>query len=155
MNFDQAFKAVIEHEKGYVNDPDDPGGETNYGISKRAYPHLDIKNLSLGQAKVIYLHDYWNKLRLDQLPVPVRFDMFDMGVNSGLGNAAKILQRAVGVADDGVIGPKTVAAANNLDPQLLDKRFNGQRLMFLSDNKMWQKYGRGWVKRVAQNLLND
>lgn len=155
MDFDKAFERVIGHEGGYVNDARDPGGETKYGISKRAYPFADIKNLTLDQAKDIYLRDYWNKLHLDELPACVRFDMFDAAVNSGIGAAAKFLQRAAGTAADGVIGKLTIAAANDLDPQLLDKRLSGYRLQYLADLSVFPTYGRGWLRRVASNLIED
>ena len=156
MNFDQAFQRVIGHEGGYVNDPRDAGGETKYGISKRAYPNVNIKDLTLDQAKAIYRADYWNKCHIDELPENVRFDMFDMAVNSGIGGAVKCMQRALGVTADGVWGRNTsAAAAATKDPQLLDKRFAGYRLMYLSDLAAFPTYGRGWVRRVASNLIED
>lgn len=155
MNFDSAFHLVIGHEGGYVNNPRDPGGETKYGISKREYPNLSIKNLTLGDAKQIYRNDYWDRLQLDQLPDAIRFDLFDAAVNSGLTTAAKLLQRAVKVADDGVIGSITISAANAMNPETLDKRLSGYRLLYLTEIKAWPVFGKGWVKRVANNLLDD
>jgi hypothetical protein len=155
MNFDQAFETVIGHEGGYVNDRRDPGGETKYGISKRAYPFLDIKGLTLDHAKEIYRQDYWNRLKLDQLPECVRFDLFDAAVNSGVRGAAIMLQKACEVIPDGKIGPQTIQAANSMDPEQLDSRLSGQRLLFLTELKTFPTYGRGWVKRVAMNLISD
>lgn len=155
MNFDQAFEKVIGHEGGYSNDKRDPGGETKYGISKRAYPFLDIKNLTLEHAKEIYRQDYWNRLKLDQFPECVRFDLFDAAVNSGVKAAAKMLQKACEVIPDGIIGQQTIAAANSMDPEQLDSRLSGQRLLFLTELKTFPTYGRGWVKRVATNLITD
>lgn len=155
MNFDSAFLLVIGHEGGYVNDPRDPGGETKFGISKRAYPKVDIKNLTMADAKHIYFSDYWNRLQLDKLPNDIRFDMFDAAVNSGLSMAAKFLQRAVKVPDDGIIGAGTIAAANAMKPELLDKRLNAQRLLFLCNTTNFPTYGKGWVRRVANNMLED
>lgn len=155
MNFDNAFKLVIESEGGYVSDPRDPGGETKYGISKRAYPNVDIKNLTIDQAKQIYLRDYWNKLQLDRLPDVIRFDLFDAAVNSGLMTSAKLLQRACNVQDDGIIGSRTVDAANAMNPLILDKRLSGYRLLYICDIKTFPTFGRGWVRRVANNLIED
>ena len=155
MDFDKAFERVIGHEGGYVNDTRDPGGETKYGISKRSYPFADIKNLTLDQAKDIYRRDYWNKLHLDELPACVRFDIFDAAVNSGISAEAKFLQRAAGTTADGVIGKLTIAAANGIDPQLLDKRLSGYRLQFLADLPVFPTFGRGWLRRVASNLIED
>jgi lysozyme family protein len=157
MNFDQAFERVIGHEGGYVNDPRDPGGETKYGISKRAYPNVDIKNLTLAQAKQIYKRDYWDKCHGDNLPDDVRFDMFDFAVNAGITAAIKVMQRALNVADDGIWGPKTTAAARAAaaSPQYLDKRFNGFRLKHYTSLKNFDTFGRGWVNRTADNLIRD
>lgn len=155
MHFEKAFERVVGHEGGYVNDERDPGGETKYGISKRAYPYADIKNLTLDQAKDIYRKDYWNRLHMDELPDCIRFDMFDAAVNSGVSAAAKFLQRAVGTVPDGVIGKLTIAAANGMDPERLDKRLSGYRLQYLCDLKTFPTFGKGWVRRVASNLIED
>lgn len=155
MEFEKAFERVIGHEGGYVFDPRDAGGETKYGISKRAYPNLDIKNLTLDQAKEIYRRDYWNRLHLDEIPDCVRFDLFDAAVNSGVSAAAKFLQRAAGTNADGVIGKLTIAAANGIDPERLDKRLSGYRLQYLADLSSFPTFGRGWVRRVASNLIED
>lgn len=155
MNFDKAFERVIGHEGGYVNDPRDPGGETKYGISKRAYPYADIKNLTLDQAKDIYLRDYWNRCHIDELPDQVHFDMFDMAVNSGVAGAIKTIQRALGVTADGAWGPNTSAAARAADGYLLDKRFAGYRLQYLCDLPTFPTFGKGWVRRVASNMIED
>lgn len=152
MNFDQAFERLIGHEGGYVNDPRDPGGETNWGISKRAYPDVDIKALTMDAAKAIYRRDYWAPVRADELPDSVRFDVFDAAVNHGVSQAAKWLQRAAGAQPDGVIGAQTVAAARNAGEQLA-AHFNGYRLKFYTDSGNWTVYGKGWTRRVASNLL--
>lgn len=155
MDFEKAFERVIGHEGGYVNDSRDPGGETKYGISKRAYPYADIKNLTLDQAKEIYRKDYWNRLHMDELPACIRFDMFDAAVNSGVSASAKFLQRAVGTVPDGVIGKLTIAAANGIDPERLDKRLAGYRLQYLCELSTFPTFGKGWVRRVASNLIED
>jgi lysozyme family protein len=152
MNFDQAFDKLISHEGGYVNDPRDPGGETKFGISKRAYPSVDIAGLTLEQAKAIYLRDYWQRARCDELPPALAFQVFDTAVNSGIGQAIRLLQRAVGVADDGVTGPLTMAAIQRTDAEGLIARFNGQRLEFMTKLSTWDTFGRGWARRVAKNL---
>lgn len=167
MNYDQAFEILIGHEGEFTDDKNDRGnwtsgkigvGElkgTKYGISAMAYPDLNIRNLTLDEAKAIYARDYWGKLALERVPPQVRFDIFDTAVNSGISTAAKLLQRAVGVNDDGVIGAKTLAAVARISGDALDKKFNGQRLLFLAEIKTWPHYGRGWVRRVANNLISD
>jgi len=152
MNFDQAFERLLGHEGGYVNDPRDPGGETNWGVSKRSYPNVDIKALTQDDAKAIYRRDFWAPVRADELPDGVRFDVFDAAVNSGASQAAKWLQRAVGANPDGVIGAQTIAAARVAGPQLA-AHFNGYRLQFYTDNGNWATFGKGWARRVAKNLL--
>ena len=151
MNFDDAFDRLLGHEGGYVNDPRDPGGETNWGVSKRAYPNVDIKALTKEAAKSIYRRDYWTPVRADELPESVCFDVFDAAVNHGVLQSAKWLQRAAGAQPDGVIGAQTVAAARASGPQLA-AHFNGYRLQFYTDSSNWSVYGKGWTRRVASNL---
>ena len=153
MNFDKAFELVIGHEGGYSNNPKDPGGETKYGISKRAYPDVDIRSLTLDRAKAIYRRDYWDALGLDDLPDLIRFDVFDVAVNSGLVRAVKILQAAVDVTVDGKLGPKTRAAVAAMDPLRLRLAFAALRLLFYTDLSTFSTFGKGWVRRVANNLL--
>ena len=153
MNFDQAFETLIGHEGGYVNTPQDPGKETKYGISKRAYPGEDIPALTLERARAIYLPDYWLKAGCDAVPPALAFDLFDMAVNSGAHQATLILQRAAFVTADGVIGPNTRMALASMDPVKLLLRFNALRLAFLADLPTWPSFGCGWARRIAQNLL--
>lgn len=155
MNFDQAFEILIGHEGGYVNHPNDPGGETKFGISKRSYPGENIPNMTLVRAKDIYQRDYWWKAGCDLVPECVKFDLFDTAVNAGPKTAIQMLQRAVGVEDDGVIGPKTMLALSSMDPERLDKRFNGFRLDHLNNLDTWPDFGRGWAQRIAENLMKD
>jgi lysozyme family protein len=154
MNYDEAFKIVIGHEGGYVNDLKDPGGETKYGISKRAYPTEDIKSLTLDRAKAIYKRDYWDKIRADELPKQVRFSMFDAAVNSGVVQSIKWLQRAVGTKDDGIIGPQTLAQLRAREPNRVAAIFNGQRLKFMASLPTFDRFGKGWARRIAENLIN-
>lgn len=152
MNFDQAFERLIGHEGGYVNDPRDPGGETKFGISKRSYPAEDIKGLTLERAKAIYRRDFWGVAGCDAVPGPMKFDLFDMAVNSGPVTAIKTLQRSAGVTPDGLLGPITLQALNSTPAPRLVARFNGHRLDFMTDLKTWSVFGKGWAKRVASNL---
>lgn len=167
MNFDQAFKVLIGHEGNFSDNPKDPGNwtggkvksgvlkGTKYGIAANTYPNEDIRNLTLARAKELYLRDYWGKLRMEDLPDVVRFDVFDAAVNSGVAQAAKFLQRAAGVTDDGAIGPQTLAAVKRMDPDVLDKRINGHRLRFMADLKVWPDFAKGWARRIANNLIED
>lgn len=152
MNFDIAFDRLMGHEGGYVNDPDDPGGETKWGISKRSYPNEDIKNLTREQAKVIYHHDFWERINAESMPDGVAFQAFDFAVNSGIETAVRKLQAAVGVADDGHWGRTTQAAVNAMAESDVIMRFIAQRLRFMAKLSNWPKHGRGWVNRMANNL---
>jgi len=109
MSFDRAIGFTLRQEGGYVHDPTDPGGETNWGISQRAYPDLDIKNLSRTDAIAIYRRDYWDTIRADELPPATAVALFDWHVHSGA-NAVRALQAIVGAGVDGVLGPMTLAA---------------------------------------------
>ena len=152
MNFNQCFDALISSEGGYSNNAKDPGGETKFGISKRDYPSLDIANLTLADAKSIYKRDYWDRAQCDKLSPGLAFDVFDTAVNSGIGQAIRFLQRAVGVADDGVLGAITLASIQRDDPEAIQARFNGQRLDFMTRLSTFDTFGRGWARRIASNL---
>ena len=153
MTFDQAFDRLIGHEGGYVFDPRDPGGETKYGISKRSYPALDIRALTLADAKAIYRRDYWDRAQCDKMPLELAFDVFDAAVNSGIGQAIRWLQRSIGVADDGYVGPLTIGAlVRDDDPSAVQARFNGHRLEFMTRLSTWDVFGKGWARRIASNL---
>jgi lysozyme family protein len=123
--FDAAFTAVLGAEGGYVNNPADPGGETNWGISRRSYPDLDIAHLTWDDAKAIYRRDFWDKIQGDKLPPPLAMIVFDSAVNNGPARAAKWLQRAVGVTEDGIIGPATLAADCEQADSCADRRIHG------------------------------
>lgn len=150
---EQAIYLVLKHEGGYVNHPDDPGGETKYGISKRAYPTLDIAKLTEKEAVHIYLRDYWRVIKGDSLPKGLDICVMDTAVNSGIRRASKWLQRLVHVTPDGVIGPMTIAAvkeAYEQDPKELINAYMDYRLGFLKRLKTWDTFGRGWSRRVEE-----
>lgn len=150
--FAKVIDRVLAHEGGYVNHPSDPGGETNWGISKRAYPKVDIKNLTRVQAIAIYRRDYWDRVHGDSLPAAAAFQVFDAAVNHGVGRAIQWLQEAVGAAPDGVIGPATLAAINRTSAADLVLRFNALRLEFYANLNTFKDFGKGWTRRVAGNL---
>lgn len=163
MTFDQAFDRIIGHEGGYSDDPRDLGnwtggkvgvGElkgTKYGIAAHSYPYLDIKNLTLEQAKEIYKRDFWDIL--DDAHPAIKFQLFDAAVNHGHGNAIRFLQRAVKVADDGIWGKRSQAALDAMEHNDVLMRFLAFRLRFWASLKTFDTYGRGWTNRGADNLL--
>ena len=164
IGFDEVFVRLVGHEGGYSADPKDPGNwtggrpgvgkllGTKYGIAANTYPDLDIKALTLDQAKAIYRRDWWDKIHADQLPGAVAFQLLDFAVNAGITRAVISLQRAVGVADDGKLGPRTLAAVNAMPVPDVLARFNAERLEFYASLSTWPTYGKGWARRVAGNL---
>ncbi|OUL98346.1 glycoside hydrolase family 108 protein [Variovorax sp. JS1663] len=159
MNFDEAFERLIDVEKGYVNDPRDPGGETKFGVSKRSYPGEDIPNLTLARAKAIYARDFWGPAGCDALPDMLKFEMFDLAVNTSAPGkpvtAIKLLQRAVGAFDDGVLGPKTLQAAQTMESNRALRRLQAVRLLYYAaiPKERRDPFLAGWVNRVADNML--
>lgn len=163
-HFDTFIRRILSHEGGYSSDRNDPGNwtggkvgagkllGTKYGIAANTYPHLDIKNLTWAQAVEIYRKDFWLASRADRLPPSVGFQLLDGAVNSGIRQATRWLQRAVRVADDGIIGPITKRAVRDADPADIVMRFLAERLDFLTGLRNWPNHGRGWARRIAANL---
>lgn len=164
MNFDQAFDRLIGHEAGYSIDQRDPGNwtggrpgvgtlkGTKFGIAANTYPDIDIKNLTIDDAKAIYRRDWWLKIGADDIDGAIVFQMWDFAVNAGMSTAKRALQRAVGVADDGQFGPRTIAAVKAMTITDVILRFNAQRLRYYTSLSTWATYGKGWTNRVAGNL---
>lgn len=157
-NFDLALRALLKHEGGYVNHPADPGGMTNLGVTKIVWEEwvghpVDEKQMrALTPALVapLYKKKYWDKVCGDELPTGVDLAVFDLAVNSGPGRAAKMLQKVLGVAQDGAIGPQTIAKALNVDSSKLIADYNAERLAFLMALPKWDTFGKGWGRRVAE-----
>ena len=155
VNFDDIIEVVLHNEGGYVNDPDDPGGETNFGIAKRSHPDVDIANLTKDGAKEIYKEHYWDRNKVEDLPEDLRHIYFDMCVNQGRGRAVKIMQRAANAkgADlvvDGGMGPKTIAAMDGVE---LD-RVRAYRVKYYADlvtrKPELEKFYFGWFRRALE-----
>tara|TARA_R110002020_G_scaffold9501_4_gene37244 strand:+ start:15378 stop:15851 length:474 start_codon:yes stop_codon:yes gene_type:complete len=154
MNFEEIIDHVIDHEGGYVNDPKDLGGETKYGISKRWYPEINIKDLTIDDAKNIYYEDYWVPSKAQDLPEDIRATYFDMCVNLGQKRAVKILQESVNSAGgpklliDGHIGPKTIQSSHRASKQ----RIQAYRCLFygkiVENNPDQKRFYYGWFKRA-------
>ncbi|PXX41664.1 glycoside hydrolase family 108 protein [Undibacterium pigrum] len=152
-NFDICITPILKNEGGISNHPLDAGKLTKYGISQRSYPKLDIAALTAEQAKSLYKRDFWDANQLDQFPLIVAFEFFDCAVNCGAGTAARLLQRAVGVAEDGIVGPITLAAIGKLNADKLAKRMLAHRMQFYTKLSNWPSFGAGWVNRLANNVL--
>lgn len=156
MNFDRAFERLISHEGGYVTHPVDPGGETNWGITKRVAEENgyrdDMRNLSREQAKAIYKTAYWDRAKADQYDGAIAFQLFDAAVNHGIRQAIRLLQRAVNAADDGIVGPRTIAAVQAIPVTHVISKFNAERLDFYTNLSTWPTFGKGWARRIVGNL---
>jgi lysozyme family protein len=156
-SFEIAFERTLESEGGYVNDPNDPGGETNWGISRRAYPGEDIKGLTVERAKAIYWRDYWKPLKCNDLRRDVAAELFDTAVNMGPRVAVAIAQEAANylgerLVVDGICGAATIAAlSRQASPDLL-KVLNGLQLCryveMVRNDPVRGKYAKGWLKRI-------
>jgi lysozyme family protein len=179
-SYDEALARLLVHEGGYSNHPSDPGGPTNWGITlrdARAYwkqdaTATDVRNLPRAVAKNIFRTKYWAALSCDELPAGVDYAVFDYGVNSGIGRAAKVLQRLLGLHSasktkgrrrpssrtdavdalvvDGIVGPRTLAAAACADAGRLIDAICDERLAFLQGLRTWSVFGNGWGRRVRE-----
>ena len=154
-DFNEIIEKVLEHEGGYVNDPKDLGGETKYGITKRFYPDLNIKELTIEQAKEIYKSDYWDKNKVESLPQNLWHIYFDMCVNMGKRTAVKVLQRAAvnkgkNIEVDGGLGPMTIKALSGVE---LD-RVRAFRVKYYVDlitaRPEQEKFYLGWFRRATE-----
>ena len=162
--FNKVFDRVIGHEGGFQADPQDRGnwtsgvignGElkgTKFGLAAMTYPHLDIKNLTVQAAKAIYFEDWWLELNMDKYPPALAYQMFDASINHGSGRAIQFLQRAVGTKDDGILGPKTMAAMSKIQNDDLLLLFIAERLQYFTEVNTWKTYCTGWTRRMVQNL---
>lgn len=157
MTFDEALEVVLKHEGGFSDHAADPGGKTRFGITEavaREHGYAgDMRELPLELAKQIYRRAYWDKASCDALPPQIRLFVFDHAVNAGVPRAVRTLQTAVGTTVDGVIGPKTLMACNSMPALRLVARLSALRLEHLAGLSTWPAFSRGWVRRVAANLL--
>lgn len=157
-NFDVAMKALLKHEGGYSNHPQDPGGMTNLGVTKRvweewvghAVDEQTIRSLTPEVVAPLYKARYWDAVKGDDLPAGVDLCVFDCAVNSGVGRASRLLQRAAGITDDGKIGPFTLKVVRSKDPKELIVEFSRLRQSFLEALPTFATFGKGWSRRVAE-----
>ncbi|MBP8005363.1 MAG: glycoside hydrolase family 108 protein [Acinetobacter sp.] len=156
LTFNQVFERTIVHEGGWVNNPKDPGGETNWGITiatARANGYQGpMKSLTRKQASEIYYKAFWLRANCEQYTGAISYQLFDAAVNHGIGNAIRMLQRAVGVVDDGKVGPITLAAIKSMTLDDVLVLFIAERLEFFTRLSTFNTFGRGWARRVVGNL---
>jgi lysozyme family protein len=149
-NFDRAVDVVLFEEGGYVDDPDDPGGETIYGITRRDHPALWANGRpSIDQAKSVYREQYWNQVKGDDLPWPLCLFVFDSAVNQGVSAAIRMMQRALDTAQDGILGPATLRLAK-ASREWHAARFMAYRAMRYFGTRNFDKFGEDWLIRLAR-----
>jgi lysozyme family protein len=158
-NYDESLRRLLVHEGGYSNDPSDPGGPTNFGITifdyrKYVKPDAtaaDVKAMQVDEAKRIYRSKYWDACTCDDLPAGVDYAVFDYGVNSGIGRSGKVLRACLKLSDaSGAVDDTVVAAARHADAKALIVAICAERLRFLQSLKSWGVFGKGRGTRVAE-----
>lgn len=157
-NFGKCIALVLQHEGGFVNNPKDPGGATNLGVTKKVWEEWvgkpvsidDMKALTVDDVKPLYKAQYWDRIRGDGLPAGVDYAVFDVAVNSGVVRAAKFLQACLGLPTDGIIGPATLAAVEDKNPRQLVTEICDKRLAFMQGLPIWSTFGKGWERRVKE-----
>lgn len=155
MTFEACLPIILASEGGFVDDPQDPGGATNLGITLaelsawrgRVCTIADVEALTVADVAPIYQADYWNVTHCSQWPAGVDLCVFDCAVNEGPGQAVRTLQRAAGVVADGEVGPATLAAVARSDVPTLIKRIEAIRDAFYESLKTFPRFGKGWLAR--------
>ncbi len=156
--FETCLPLILHSEGGYVDDPEDPGGATNLGVTigtlsdwlKRPATKAEVKALTPATVAPIYEANYWHAAACDRLPPGLDYMVFDLAVNSGTGRAKKMLQDAVGVLADGDIGPKTLEAVKALGDRSSIGRMAVRREAFYRLQPTFGRFGKGWLNRLAE-----
>lgn len=157
-NFRQALQAVLLHEGGYVNNPKDPGGMTNLGVTKKVWEEWvghpvgekEMRALTPDTVAPMYRKKYWDAVKGDELPTGLDYLMFDFAINAGPGRAIKTMQKAIGTTPDGAIGPKTMQALKDADQKDLIAKFSMEKELFYKALPTFATFGKGWMRRVAE-----
>lgn len=158
-NFDKSLSYVLRSEGGYVNDPRDPGGATNCGITQKQYdawrrshnlPSRAVRDITDLEVEAIYHKLYWDRVAGDSLPAGLDYAIFDFAINSGPARAVKFIQRIVGVVEDGEIGPKTLKAISSHSAESLINDLCDSRQRFVESLSTFKYFGRGWTIRIRK-----
>jgi len=153
-NFKECLDLVLKSEGGWVNNPADPGGETNLGVTKNVWeeyvghPVTTMKNITLADVAPMYEQKYWRPCYGEVLPRGLDFVVFSMGVNAGPGRSIKLLQSAIGCVPDGVIGPATKSLISASNCATLINKFSEARREYYKSLKTFPIFGKGWLARV-------
>jgi|TARA_R110000737_G_scaffold28475_5_gene47029 lysozyme family protein len=154
-NFDKCLEMLLHHEGGFVNHPRDPGGMTNFGVTRMVYEkwvgrkmsEQDMRDLTPADVAPIYKNEYWKRCKCDDLPSGVDWCVFDWAVNSGVGRSAKALQGIIGATQDGGIGPMTLKLIAEHEPRELIEKMHDKRQGFYEGLKTFDSFGKGWTRR--------
>jgi lysozyme family protein len=156
-NFDKSFSLLLKSEGGWTGPSGlkgDPGGETNYGVTKRVWEAYvghsvdTLKDLTPDDVKPLYQKQYWNPVHGDELPIGLDFLVFSFGVNAGTGRSVKVLQSALGIVQDGALGPNTLKAIQSADSASLIEKFSQAKINFYQSLPTFATFGKGWTNRV-------
>jgi len=159
--FEACLAFTLGEEGGFTNDPRDPGGATNMGITLATLSNWrgdncvpgDVRDLARNEAAAIYHGLYWQALQCGGLPMGVDLQIFDFGVNAGTGRAARMLQAALDVTVDGLIGPVTVGAAQYVDAVLLVGRLSDREEAYYRTLPTFSIFGVGWLSRSERRRV--
>jgi len=150
-NFDKCLEMLLHHEGGYVWHEEDPGGETNLGVTKKVYQDWggtkEMIDLTVEDVAPIYKKNYWDRCKCDELGSGLDWAVFDWAVNSGTRRVSKALQKACGAERDGVIGNKTLSLANGQDVKYMIEEIGVIRQSFYESLRTFKTFGRGWTRR--------
>jgi lysozyme family protein len=157
-NFKQALEYLVKSEGGYVDNPKDPGGRTNLGVTQKVWEswvgresnEKEMRALTKTDVEPLYKRKYWDACRCDDLPTGLDYLVFDFAVNAGVGRSAKTLQSCVGVSVDGQIGNQTIEAIKKIAPSDLIERFSEAKINFYKSLVTFPTFGKGWLNRVEE-----
>ena len=157
-NFQKSLELMLKSEGGFSNDPHDPGGMTNLGVTRRAWEAYvqrqvnedEMRGLTPEIVAPFYKARYWNPCKCDELPLGVDYAVFDFAVNAGVSRASKTMQSALGTAADGIVGPATIGVAVNADPDHFLEKFSAAKEQFYRGLPTFKHFGKGWLRRVSE-----
>jgi len=161
-NFKNCLELVLKSEGGWVNNPKDPGGETNLGVTKKVWEEWvghevkTMQGLTPEDVAPMYQAKFWMSCYANQLPVGIDYMAFDMAVNGGPGRSVKLLQECLGCVPDGTIGPRTMQLIDQKKPEDIVEAFSQRKIDFYKSLATFATFGKGWLKRVEdvkQNAL--
>lgn len=155
--FQTCLRTVLLYEGGFSNHPEDPGGATKYGITKKVFEEWaecsvtveDIKNLTIADVEPIYFNKYWERMRCGEMPIGVDLMVFDFGVNAGPMRSIRFLQEVVHAHQDGIIGTETLGLVNEFhNPVIIVTNLSQKRKSYYKSLRTYATFGRGWDRRT-------